>query len=383
MKLTRRDFLRQCAAIGASSAVSSVLPGCGMCLGPAPLPEIPSTPKDQRATVYSILGDDLRAMTLEAIEAVGGMASFVSPNETVFVKANLGTAGFVRHDIFQTGECTKPEIIITVAEECLKAGAAEVIIGEAGQTDRFDWATLRALDDSADLATEAKRLSDQYAGKVTLACLEVESPEWDPIDSPWTGLEHLYISSLLARADRVITLPVFKTHRWCHVTGGLKNFVGTTSRAHYGPGSANRTALHQAAGGVEQCFLDIVAAVKPVLSIMDMSVCCEGDGPHVLPGWWGTTIDVKDRLGSWLILVGTDLPAVDATAARIVGQDVAAVNYLNWAYHQGLGQIQQDKIDLVGPTLTELAMDWQPARQTEGFCEVIIPGIMMMFERPT
>ena len=42
----------------------------------------------------------------------------------------------------------------------------------------------------------------------------------------------------------------------------MKNFVGVTSVDQYG-GMQFRSELHNSPGGIEQCFLDIVAAVKP------------------------------------------------------------------------------------------------------------------------
>jgi len=273
-KVSRRGFLKTCLHAGAGLGMSKILTGCGMWQGPADLPPIPAKPVNTLSQVIVARGSDLEVMTREAIQSLGGMAKFVQPNEKVFIKPNFGTAGFVKHDVFQAGECTKPEIVITVAEECLQAGAAEVTIGEAGQGDRFDWDSLRFLDGTRTMAGEAQRLRDTYSRTVTLSCLEVDSPGWDAIPSPYTGLGEIYVPTLLTQADRVISLAVAKTHRWCGITGALKNFLGVTSRAHYGPGQYNRTILHQAGGGPEQWFVDIVSAAQPVLSIMDLSICC-------------------------------------------------------------------------------------------------------------
>jgi uncharacterized protein (DUF362 family) len=93
---------------------------------------------------------------------------------------------------------------------------------------------------------------------------------------------------------------------------------------------------------------------------------------------WGTTVDLKDRIGAWFMLGSTDLTAADATAARIIGQDVNQVDQLQRAYQQGVGQIRQDMIDLVGAGLNELRTEFRPADHTVGFGEVIIPGILLL-----
>lgn len=375
-RLTRRGFLHCAAGAGLGLSGSQLLTGCGGT--PPPLiGAVTDVPVDTTSRVSVIRGLDLYEMTHQALDAVGGIESVVHPGETVFIKPNLGGVDFVSHNSFLGGESAKVEIIVTVAEACLQAGASKVIIGEGGQVRQFSWEHAVTLDGSTNLAAEAARLNAAYPDKLQLACLMVDSPEWDPVPSPHTDLGEIYISSLLARADRVISIAPIKTHRWTYITGTMKNFVGSTSFDRYGSGMPWRYALHNAAGGVSQCFLDIVAGIRPDLAIVDGSICCEGNGPHVLPIWWGTTVDVRNRLGDWFLLAGTDLPALDATAARIIGQDVAGVPYLVNAYNQGLGQIQESQIQLVGASLDELRMNWTPAQHLEGFGDVILPTLIL------
>jgi uncharacterized protein (DUF362 family) len=82
--------------------------------------------------------------------------------------------------------------------------------------------------------------------------------------------------------------------------------------------------LHTIPEGIEQVFLDIVTALKPDLAIIDASICVEGSGPQA-GGNQGITVDMRERLGSWLILASTDLVAADATAARIISQDLSTI----------------------------------------------------------
>ncbi|MBN1345369.1 MAG: DUF362 domain-containing protein [Phycisphaerae bacterium] len=318
-------------------------------------------------------------MTLETLEAVGGIRSIVHEGETVFIKPNLAGLGFVGFDPVPAGESVKPEIVVVVAEECLKAGAAKVVIGEGGQARFIPWQDAWTLDGTVSLVQEVARLNATYPGEVSLASLEADSPAWDPVPSPHTDLGEIYISSLVARADRIISIAVPKSHRWTYLTASMKNFVGTTTFDKYGYGMAWRFLLHNAAGGVSQCFLDIVNAIKPDLAIIDGSICCEGSGPHVMSGWWGETIDVSETLGDWFMLGSTDLAAADAIVAQIVGLGVGGVPYLAQARDQGIGQVDPDKIEVVGVDVDDLRVDFKPADHTVGFNEVILPGIMLMF----
>jgi len=371
--ITRRDFLKGCVKTGLAVGCSGLLGGCQ---GSPEVPVIPSTPTDLSAKVAAIMGGDLRQMACEALLAFGGAQAIVSPGETVFIKSNFCAAGLVRHDPVQSGDSTKPEIVLAVAEECLKAGAGRVIVGDAAQLPSYSWEALRTLDQTTDMLTESKRLNDLYDGRFLLACLNADSPDWIPVVSPWTGLGEIYISSYVAQADKVISLAVAKTHRWTQITGAMKNFVGVTPVARYGAFEW-RYKLHNAAGGIEQCFLDLVSAIKPVFSMIDLSVCCEGNGPHVMPGYWGTTVDVRDRLGQWMILAGTDPVAVDATAARVIGQDPLAVRHLQTAYNMGLGQLKPELIEIIGDDIKGLSADFLPADPTDGFWDILWPGIMM------
>jgi uncharacterized protein (DUF362 family) len=362
-KLTRRDLLKLGAGAAIALGAPQVLTGCGEEeTGPKPT----ATP-ELKARVAAIKGEDLYAMTRQALEAVGGMAAIVQPGETVFIKPNLVTMDWANlgRNPFLLGECAKIEIVTAVAEECLKAGASEVTIGDTTQMPSFDWNYATTLDGSTNLAQEAKRLGSQYEGKgkVTLACLDVDSPEW--VEFPTSSkLGTIAISSLVARADRVISIPVLKTHSWAQLTLSLKNFLGVTPLERYGwvpSGMYSRLGFdHSSSQAIAQIYLDIVNAVKPDLAIIDASICVEGNGPSAGDGQ-GITVDMRERLGSWLLLASTDLVAADATAARVMSHDVAAIKQLAMANAMGLGEIDEGSIEIIGERLDDLRLDWIPA----------------------
>ena len=353
----RRDFLK--AGVGAAVAVASSWP---LEAGRA---SAQGAPRKTNAKVAAVRGDNLGSMTRDAIDALGGIRAVVAKGETVFVKPNLVTFPWAQHNhCFRVGECTKPEIIIAVAEECLKAGAAEVIVGEGSHLPRFDWRHAITLDGRTNLAKEAERLSASYRGKVTLACLETDSPGWVEVPSR-TRLKKVAISSLAAKADKVISLPVAKTHSWAQLTLALKNFIGITPLSRYAQLIDktwwNRgTFDHGSPQAIAQVYLDIVKALRPALSIIDFSIGLEGDGPSKSQG--GTTVDMKKRLGSWAVVASRDIMAADATAARIMSHDPKRVKQLTMGSAMGLGEIRAESIEVVGEKLGSLRVPWKPAR---------------------
>ena len=356
-KIKRRDFLK--AGVGAAVAVGSPWP-LTTCRGSAQAPSA-----EINAQVAAIRGDNLDSMTRDAIDALGGIRTVVNKGETVFIKPNFVSIPWAKgNKCFHAGECTKSEIIIAVMEECLKAGAAEVIVGEGSHVPKFDWQYAVTLDGSTNRVKEAKRLSSRYDGKATLACLETDSPGWVEVPSK-TSLNKIAISSLVANADKVISLPVAKTHSWAQLTLAAKNFIGITPMSRYAQLIANTwwnrgTFDHSSPQTIAQVYLDIIKGKKVDLSIIDFSICMEGDGPS--RGNGGTTVNMKERLGSWAIIASTDIMAADATASRIMSHDTKKVKQLAMGFEMGLGEIREQSIEILGEKLDNLRVEWKPAR---------------------
>jgi len=96
----------------------------------------------------------------------------------------------------------------------------------------------------------------------------------------------------------------------------------------------------------------VVAARKPDLTIIDFSIGIEGNGPSTGDG--GITVNVKNRLGSWLVLAGKDIMATDATAARVMNHHVPNIKQLTMGYDMGLGEINEESIEMIGEKLSDI-----------------------------
>ncbi len=369
-RTSRRELLRLGAAAALGAGTARVLSACGGGgAAPATAPHedlCAGAPATTPATVHAVRGQDLRQMTRDLLASLGGGGEVVAAGDRVFVKPNMVTLPWAAdHDVFRGGECTKPEIVAAVAEACLQAGAAEVIIGDGSQMPTFDWSRARFLDGSTDLVREAARLSGAHGKPVRLACLDHDSPGW--VEVP-TALSYgrVAVSSLVMDADKVISVPVAKCHSGAYFTLSIKNFIGTIPLARYGwvpSGIYDRRALHAHdpdPRSFNRLPQDICRAVEPDLAVVDLSIGLEANGPSLSGG--GRTLDVRDRLGSWLLLGSTDLVAADATAARVMGQEEWKIQaVLASARDAGLGTMCADQITLVGATLEELRMRWIPA----------------------
>ena len=158
----------------------------------------------------------------------------------------------------------------------------------------------------------------------------------------FTDMEQLALPATLRRADLIVSLPKMKTHHWAGVTLSMKNLFGVMPGVYYG---WPKNVLHHA--GIPGSILDINAAVRPHLAIVDGIIGMEGDGPIM-----GTP------RAAGVLVMGTNLPAVDATAARLMGIDPWRIAYLAAASGR-LGPIAARHIAQRGEPIAAHAQDFR------------------------
>ncbi len=227
---------------------------------------------------------------------------------------------------------THPAVVLAVAEVFRLWGARRVLVAEGqGHCRDSDW----VLDESG----LGPALRD---ARLDFVDLNHDDVFFRPNRLRFTGLEELALPATLRGVDLIVSLPKLKTHHWAGVTLSMKNFFGVMPGVVYG---WPKNVLHHA--GIAESILDINAAVRPHLAIVDGIVGMEGDGPIM-----GTP-----RAAGVLVL-GTNLPAVDATAARLMGIDPARVAHLAHASGR-LGPIAERHIAQRGEPIAPLAQRFQ------------------------
>lgn len=252
-----------------------------------------------RSPVALLPATDYSADLADTIRRGMQMLAFNPAGKRVLLKPNM-----VEYES-GTAMNTHPAVVAGAADAMLAAGAAEVIVGEA-PGHRRDLEYLLGSTGVEDV------LRDHRLRFVDLNHDDVRQV---PLRSHFTTLDSLWLPATVLDADLVVSLPKLKTHHWAGITASMKNFFGTVPGAVYG-WPKNFLHLH----GIENSIVDLVATIKPALTIVDAITAMEGDGPIM-----GT----PRPLG--FIAMGTDLPAVDATLARIVGFDPAKLPYLKLA----------------------------------------------------
>jgi uncharacterized protein (DUF362 family) len=122
----------------------------------------------------------------------------------------------------------------------------------------------------------------------------------------------------------------------------MKNLFGIMPGLCYG---WPKNVLHHQ--GIAASIVDIATTVRPDLAIVDGIVGMEGDGPIM-----GT----PRRSG--LLILGTNLPAVDATAARLIGLEPSRIEYLALASGR-LGPIAEGHIAQRGEPVAALRQRYE------------------------
>ncbi len=339
------------------------------------------------ATIHATLGQsvsDFYQMGIDAAKSLGFTGTNLK-GATVFLKPNFVTLGL---EIFgcqfdpAVGECTKPELVAAVAEQCLAAGAGKVIIGEGAQKSWWEWDVLRfnegtEIGGATNLLAAADRLKTTYGDdRLELVCLN-QADQWTALPS---GSSHenmkdgLFVSTAFADADHVISMPVMKTHTFAKMTAAMKNYVGVISSNIHGNGISrcwahlgykDDTVHGVEMAGISGGFMDIhkwrMDEGHEDFAIMDATICLEGTGPHTAPVNAGLTIHTKDRnaAGAYALLASNDLAANDLVASQLMGLPEADVKALRMARNIGLGEL--DAVHLKGASIDELKIsDWLP-----------------------
>jgi uncharacterized protein (DUF362 family) len=220
---------------------------------------------------------------------------------------------------------THPHVVAAVIELCQREGAAEVVVAEGPG----HWRNVEYL-------VAASGLGDVlWHYKVPFVDLNHDEPVKRPNLGRLTGLSHLYLSGTIASADVVISIPKLKTHHWAVATLSLKNLFGTLPGICYG---WPKNELHWR--GIDNSIVDIALTRTPDLAVVDGIVGMEGDGP--LNG-------APKPMG--LLIMGTDLVAVDATCCRLMQLDPSRVGYLVMGARKKLGVIGEPQIEQLGETI--------------------------------
>ena len=227
---------------------------------------------------------------------------------------------------------THPLVLRGAIETLLRLGAATVMVAE-GPGHRRD--TLAVYEESglADVLTE---------DLIPFHDLNYITGYELPNAGRQSTMKTLTFPGLFQEVDWIVSMAKMKTHHWAGVTLSMKNLFGVMPGIYYG---WPKNMLHQV--GIDNSIMDINATLKPHFAIVDGIIGMEGDGP---------IMGSPKQVG--VLVMGRNLPAVDATCCRIMGIDPYKVSYLeradNW-----LGPISTSSIEQRGETIASVQTNFE------------------------
>jgi len=300
LKMDRRRFIRDVLLYSAGVTLS------------APrfsIPEVQAS-SAQAADIAIVTGQDYAAIVKEALQLLGGMEQFVRPGNTVVVKPNIG---WDRSP--EQGANTHPEVVKTLVELALEAGASKVRIFDHTCNEK------RRCYNHSGIADAISKLKDK---KVRLE--HIDKRKFVPIEiTKGRSLTKWDIYKDALNADCYINVPVAKHHGLSRLSLGLKNSMGVIG--------GNRGRLHHNLG---QKLADLATVIRPHLTLIDATRMLIKNGPQ-----GGRLEDVRQMDK---VIASKDPVAADAYATTLFGLNPEELASTVEAHRLGLGQIDLSKI---------------------------------------
>jgi len=307
--VTRRDVLLAAAA--------GLVIGSGLLLVPKRYFRMPQQAQSFIGSVAHYQ-QDIAGVITRGIDELGILPAELK-GKRVLLKPNLVETALGAPHIN-----THPLVLRGAIEAFLRLGAASVMVAE-GPGHRRD--TLAVYEESGLAAVLTE-------DRIPFHDLNYISGYDLPNAGRQSSMRTLTFPALFKEVDWIVSVAKMKTHHWAGATLSMKNLFGVMPGIYYG---WPKNVLH--AAGIQNSILDINATLKPHFAIVDGIVGMEGDGP---------IMGDPKRVG--VLVMGRNLPAVDATCCRIMGIDPYKVSYLeradNW-----LGPVSEAAIEQRGESI--------------------------------
>jgi len=266
-----------------------------------------------RPDLAVIKGESPSLITKEAISALGGIEQFISNGDRVLVKPNIG---WDRKP--EQAACTNPEVVKTIVELCLEAGAKEVkVMDNPCNPARRTYVRSGIAKAAKDAGAKVPFPNEHKLEKIPLNGEKLK--EWE-------------VYRDFIEADKLINMPIAKHHSLSRLTLGMKNWLGALG--------GNRNALHQ---GLDYAMVDLAAFFKPVLTVLDAYRILHRNGPQ-----GGRLSDTKLFK---TVVAGVDYVAVDAMGTTFFGIKPEEMRFLQLASERGLGIMNLEKIKIEKRTI--------------------------------
>jgi uncharacterized protein (DUF362 family) len=307
--MNRRDFLRRAAKAGISiAAAGSFSLWLHDNVGPRRedeegnlviLPDFSLPALGGRMAI--VTGSDRRKTVGRAIEALGGMETFIKKGDRVLLKVN---AAFATPPMLSA--TTNPDLVAEVTHLCFKVGAASVAVTDNPINDPLSCFALSGIGDAARSAGAKAVLPAEGAFRPTTVSGTTLLREWPILWGPFQGI------------TKVIGMAPVKNHHRSGASMVMKNWYGLLG--------GRRNIFHQ---NIHTIIKELAMMVRPTLVVLDGTTTMMTNGPT-----GGSLADLKETN---TMIVSTDQVAADACGATLLGLTAADLPFITRAAAAGIG----------------------------------------------
>lgn len=286
MKTGRRFFLRAFGGAAASAGVFRSRTGLRLLLaktGGEASPRATADPfvREGKSLVAAVGGKDPGDMVSRAVSLIGGFGPLDLRRKSVLVKPNVVGSN-------PNPTTTSPAVVSAVVRALYANGAGKVYVG--------DMSALVRGSTTENMKRTGIWQAARDAGAETVS---FEDHEWVVVKVRGEHLRDVSVTEWIYRVDRVVNLPVIKTHRYAGYSICLKNFVGATHLS-YRPYLVNPLRW-------DEIVAELNLAYRPDINIVDGTKIMVEGGP-----WKGRSEPAN------LVLAGGDRIACDVVGLSLI-----------------------------------------------------------------
>ena len=305
----RRDFLLRLLKGGISIGVACSLSywlydatGPGVARKEKDLVTLPDFSLPSLKGKMSIVtGLDHSETIRRALDAMGGIETFIKKGDRVLLKVN---AAFATPPILSA--TTNPQLVAEVVNLCYKAGASTVVVTDNPINDPASCFSLTGIAEAARSQGAKVLLPQERLFQPTTVPNGTLIRNWPILWEPFLGI------------NKVIGIAPVKDHHRSGASMSMKNWYGLLG--------GRRNIFHQ---DIHTIITELAMMVIPTLVILDGTTTMIANGPT-----GGSLADLKQTN---TMIVSTDQVAADAFGATLLGKTVADLPYIRKAEAAGLG----------------------------------------------
>jgi uncharacterized protein (DUF362 family) len=295
--MKRRDFLKWTAASSVGLALPVSLATLGRMAEAAQGPDL-----------VVAKGASPQQVVRAALDAMGGMRRFIAKGDVVVLKPNIGWDRTPQY-----AATTNPDVVGALAKLCFESGAKKVKVFDNTVSDARRCYKQSGIADAAAAAGAEM--------------VYMDSRKYRDVRLNGTVLKSWPLYNDIFEADKVINIPIAKTHSLTTLTLAMKNWMGVMGGVRF--------RVHQR---IDESLVDLCRVIKPTLTVLDAVRILTANGPT-----GGDLEDVK-RLDT--VVVGTDQVAIDSFGATLFGMKGSDLSTVKLAARAGLGVMDLSKLSI-------------------------------------